>query len=81
MSLRPADNGRTGEGKVIDVEEWSEIRRLHRAEGMAVKAIVRHLGVARNTVRAALRAEVAPKYEREGPARRWTPSSRPSAGC
>ncbi len=34
---------------------------------MAVKAIARHLGVARNTVRAALRAEVAPKYEREGP--------------
>ena len=52
---------------MIDVEEWAEIRRLHRGEGMAVKAIARHLGVARNTVRAALRAEVAPKYEREGP--------------
>jgi len=52
---------------VIDVEEWAEIRRLHRAEGMGVKAIVRHLGVARNTVRAALRSEEAPKYERERP--------------
>ena len=52
---------------MIGVEEWAEIRRLHRAEGMAVKAIARHLGVARNTVRAALRAETAPKYEREGP--------------
>ena len=52
---------------MIDVEEWAEIRRLHRGEGMAVKAIARRLGVARNTVRAALRAEVAPKYEREGP--------------
>ena len=52
---------------MIDVEEWAEIRRLHRAEGMAVKAIARRLGVARNTVRAALRAEAAPKYEREGP--------------
>lgn len=51
---------------MIDVEEWAEIRRLHRAEGMAVKAIVRHLGIARNTVRAALRAEVAPRYERVG---------------
>jgi len=49
---------------VIDVEEWAEIRRLNRAEGMGVKAIARHLGVARNTVRSALRAEAAPKYER-----------------
>jgi len=52
---------------VIDVEEWAEIRRLHRAEGMGVKAIVRKLGVARNTVRAALRSDDAPHYEREGP--------------
>jgi len=52
---------------VIDVEEWAEIRRLHLAEGMGVKAIVRKLGVARNTVRAALRWDEAPHYEREGP--------------
>ena len=52
---------------MIDVEEWAEIRRLHRAEGMSVKAIVRKLGVARNTVRAALRSSDAPKYERQGP--------------
>ncbi len=31
------------------MEDWAEIRRLHRAEGMPIKAIVRHLGVARNT--------------------------------
>ena len=51
---------------MIDVEEWAEIRRLHRAEGMAVKAIARKLGVARNTVRSALRSDEAPHYEREG---------------
>jgi hypothetical protein len=51
---------------VINVEEWAEIRRLHRAEGMGIKAIARRLGVARNTVRSALRADDAPKYEREG---------------
>lgn len=52
---------------MIDVEEWAEIRRLHRAEGMGVKAIARKVGIARNTVRAALRSEEAPKYERQGP--------------
>jgi transposase len=52
---------------LINVEEWAEIRRLHLAEGMGVKAIVRRLGVARNTVRAALRSEAPPHYERERP--------------
>jgi transposase len=52
---------------VIDVEEWAEIRRLHLAEELGVKAIARRLGVARNTVRSALRSDEAPKYERERP--------------
>ena len=52
---------------MIEVDEWAEIRRLHRAEGMGIKAIVRKLGVARNTVRAALRSDEAPKYTRNGP--------------
>jgi hypothetical protein len=34
------------------VEDWAEIRRLHRAEGLPIRAIVRVLGVSRNTVRA-----------------------------
>jgi transposase len=55
------------ERDLINVEEWAEIRRLHLADGMGVKAIVRKLGVARNTVRAALRSEEAPKYQRAGP--------------
>jgi transposase len=49
---------------VISVEDWAEIRRLHRAEQMPIKAIVRHLGVARNTVRDALRRDEPPRYER-----------------
>ena len=36
------------------MEDWAEIRRLHKSEKMAIKAIARQLGVARNTVRAAL---------------------------
>jgi transposase len=49
---------------VINVEDWAEIRRLHRAEGMPVRAIARKRGVGRNTVRRALAAEGAPKYQR-----------------
>ena len=49
---------------MIDVEDWAEIRRLHRAERMSIKAIVRRLGVARNTVREALRSTEPPRYQR-----------------
>ena len=49
---------------MIALEEWAEIRRLHRAEGMPIKEIARRLGLARNTVRAALRAEGPPSRER-----------------
>ena len=51
---------------MINVEEWAEIRRLHRSEKMSIKAIVRQTGYARNTVRAALRSDEAPTYERPG---------------
>lgn len=46
------------------MEDWAEIRRLHRAEGVPIKEIARRLGVARNTVRTALRADGPPKYVR-----------------
>ncbi|NIJ09688.1 transposase [Saccharomonospora amisosensis] len=46
------------------MEDWAEIRRLHRAEGMPIKAIVRQLGVSRNTVRRALAAAAPPQYHR-----------------
>lgn len=52
---------------MIALEEWAEIRRLHFAEKMGVRAIARRIGVARNTVRAALRSDAAPEYRREGP--------------
>ena len=47
------------------MEDWAEIRRLHRGEGMPIKAIARRLGIARNTVRNALAAEQPPRYRRE----------------
>lgn len=46
------------------MEDWAEIRRLHRAEGVPIKEIARRMGVARNTVRAALASDRPPKYER-----------------
>lgn len=49
---------------MIPLEDWAEIRRLHRSEGVPIKEIARRLGLARNTVRAALRAESPPTRER-----------------
>jgi transposase len=49
---------------VLCVEDWAEIRRLHRAEKMPIKVIARVMKVSRNTVRAAIASDRAPKYER-----------------
>jgi transposase len=46
------------------MEDWAEIRRLHRAEGVPIKAIARQLGIGRNTVRRALAADGPPQYRR-----------------
>jgi transposase len=51
---------------VLKVEDWAEIRRLHRAEQVPIKAIARRLGVGRNTVRRALAADGPPSYQRPG---------------
>ena len=52
---------------MINVEDWAEIRRLHRAEKVPIKAIARMMGISKNTVRRALRSGEPPKYERRGP--------------
>jgi transposase len=49
---------------VLSVEDWAEIRRLHRAEQLPIKAIARVMGISRNTVRAALASDGPPRYER-----------------
>ncbi len=49
---------------MLSVEDWAEIRRLRRSEGMPIKAIARVMGVSRNTVRAALVSDGPPKYQR-----------------
>ena len=50
---------------MLAVEDWAEIRRLHRAEGMPIKASARMLGILRNTVRAALASDAPPRYRRK----------------
>ncbi|MFL5910251.1 MAG: IS21 family transposase [Gaiellaceae bacterium] len=50
---------------MLDVEDWAEIRRLHLAEGVSIKEISRRLGVARNTVRSAVRSEGPPVFDRK----------------
>jgi transposase len=56
---------RLGRKEVLDVEDWAEIRRLHRAEGLSIKEIARRLGVARNTARMALRSDGPPVFNRK----------------
>jgi len=49
---------------VLTVEDWAEIRRLHRGEGMPIKAIARQMGISKNTVRRALTSHEPPRYQR-----------------
>ena len=49
---------------MISVEDWAEIRRLHKAEGLPIKQIARVMKVSRNTVRAAVRSDGPPRYSR-----------------
>lgn len=49
---------------MLRVEDWAEIRRLHRAEQMPIKAIARLLGVSKNTVKTTIASDGPPRYER-----------------
>jgi transposase len=64
LTCSPGSSEPGGDG-VLSVEDWAEIRRLHRAEGLAIKMIARTLGISRNTVRAAIASDGPPKYERK----------------
>ena len=49
---------------MLSVEDWAEIRRLHRAEQMPIKQIARVMGVSKNTVKRAVAADGPPRYAR-----------------
>ena len=49
---------------MLSVEDWAEIRRLRRAEGLPIKVIARVMGISKNIVKDALALDEPPKYRR-----------------
>jgi transposase len=50
---------------LVGVEQWAEIRRLHRVDGLSGRDISRRTGLARDTVARLLAASEPPRYHRE----------------
>ena len=51
-----------GQERVLDVEDWAEIRPLRQSDGMSISQIARVLGLERNTVKTALNSDGPPEY-------------------
>ena len=49
---------------MLGVEDWAEVRRLHRAERLPISEVARVLGISRNTVKRALASDGPPRYSR-----------------
>jgi transposase len=49
---------------VVGVEQWAEIRRMHRVERLSIREINWRTGLHRKTIRRALAAETPPRYSR-----------------
>ena len=47
---------------VLDVERWAELRREHFVRGVSIKELMRRTGLARNTIRVALRSPEPPAF-------------------
>ena len=47
---------------MLDVERWAELRREHFVRGVSIKELMRRTGLARNTIRAALRSPEPPGF-------------------
>lgn len=44
------------------MERWAELRREHFVRGVSIKELMRRTGLARNTIRVALRSEAPPGF-------------------
>ena len=49
---------------MVGVEQWAEIRRLHRVERLSIREISKRTALHRRTIRRALAASTPPKYTR-----------------
>ena len=49
---------------MVGVEQWAEIRRLHRVERLSIREISKRTGLHRRTVRRALASSTPPRYVR-----------------
>ena len=49
---------------MVGVEQWAEIRRMHRVERLSIREISRRTGLHRKTVRRALISDAPPRYSR-----------------
>jgi transposase len=58
---------------VVGVEQWAEIRRMHRVERLSIREISRRTGLHRKTVRRALAVETPPRYSRPAVASKLDP--------
>ena len=47
----------------LSVERWAELRREHFVRGVSIKELMRRTGLARNTIRAALRSSEPPTFQ------------------
>ncbi len=47
---------------MLDVERWAELRREHFVRGVSIKELMRRTGLARNTIRVALRSDQPPAF-------------------
>lgn len=58
---------------MLKVERWAELRREHFVRGISIKELARRTGLARNTIRMALRTEGPPAYRRAPSASKLDP--------
>ncbi len=58
---------------MLGVEQWAEIRCMHRVERLSIREISRRTGLHRKTVRRALAAQAPPKYSRPPAASKLDP--------